>query len=88
MLNQYGGGQFDLIKDFEKAGMPKPEDKNKAPKNTVADRMIADMYRKIDEAKQLEKDKKPVTMVSIKGIMDEIKAMGEEEKNNENKNNE
>ncbi len=88
MLNQYGGGQFDLIKDFEKAGMPKPAEKTKVPRKTVADRMIADMYRKIDEAKELEKEKKTVTMVSIKGIMDEIKAMGEEDKNKENKNNE
>lgn len=88
MLNQYGGGQFNLIKDLEAAGLPKKEEKLKAPR-TVADRMIADMYRKVDEAKKLELQKKdPVSMVSIKGIMDEIKALGEQGKDNENKNNE
>lgn len=90
MLNQYGGGQFNLIKDLEAAGLPKKEEKLKAPR-TVADRMIADMYRKVDEAKKLELSKKaPVSMVSIKGIRDEIKALSEAENDNdsENKNNE
>ena len=86
-FKQMPDAQFDLIKDFEKTGMAKPVEKEKAPRKTVVDHMIAELYKKIEIAeKEAVANKRTVNMISIKCIRDEIKALEEKEENEKNNN--
>ncbi|MFA5131361.1 MAG: hypothetical protein WC467_02945 [Patescibacteria group bacterium] len=79
-FNKMPDYQSDLIKDFEASGMAKPLEKEKTPRKTVADHMIAELYKKIEIAeKEALANKHTVNMVSIKGLRDEIKALEEKE---------
>ncbi len=66
--------QLNLIDEFEAASRPPVPEKSKEEKDAVADRVIKEIYKKIEIAAQKAKDReKKITMVSIKDIRDEIK---------------
>lgn len=79
-VRRHSDGQFDLISDFEASGMAKPVEKQRAPRKTIADKMIDEMYQKVAEAEKLQSEKKKITnSVSIKGLIDEIHALKPED---------
>lgn len=79
-LGRHNDGQFDLISDFEASGMAKPIEKQRAPRKTIADKMIDEMYQKVAEAEKIQRERKKVTnSVSIKGIIDEIHSLKPED---------
>lgn len=79
-VRRHNDGQFDLISDFEASGMAKPIEKQRAPRKTIADKMIDEMYQKVAEAEKIQRERKKVTnSVSIKGLMDEIHALKPED---------
>ncbi len=74
--------QLDLIKEFEAAGMEKPEKKPRKPRETIADKSLKEMYAKVAAAEELMKNREnKVTMISIKGIRKEINDMIDERGN-------
>jgi hypothetical protein len=73
-LKQQPDNQLNLIADFEAVNREPQVKESKENKEAIADRVIKEIYKKIELAEQKARDKeKKITMVSIKGIREEIK---------------